>query len=69
MTSKLYLPRRQVVIYMYLTYCLKTLISIIMMDDDIGELVLTVIHLQAPLDSGKFHAKQDNSAEISNNLR
>ena len=27
-----------------------------MMDDDIGELVLTVIHLQAPLDSGKFHA-------------
>ena len=27
-----------------------------MMDDDIGELVLTVINLQAPLDSGKFHA-------------
>ena len=56
MTSKLYLPRRQVVIYMYLTYCLKKIIFIIMMDDDIGELVLTVIHLQAPLDSGKFHA-------------
>ena len=27
-----------------------------MMDDDIGELVLTVIHLQAPLDSSKLHA-------------
>ena len=28
-----------------------------MMDDDIGEfIVLTVIHLQAPLDSGNFHA-------------
>ena len=27
-----------------------------MMDDDIGELVLTVIHLQAPLDSDNFHA-------------
>ena len=26
------------------------------MDDDIEELVLTVIHLQPPLDSGKFHA-------------
>ena len=26
-----------------------------MMDADIGEFVLTVIHLQAPLDSGKFH--------------
>ena len=28
-----------------------------MMDDDIDELVLTVIHLQAPLDFGKFHAR------------
>ena len=27
-----------------------------MMDDDIGELVFTVIHLQASLDSGKLHA-------------
>ena len=27
-----------------------------MTDDDIGELVLTVIHLQVPLASGKFHA-------------
>ena len=27
-----------------------------MMNDDIGELVLTVIHLHAPLDYGKFHA-------------
>ena len=26
------------------------------MDDHIGELVLTVIHLQAPLAFGKFHA-------------
>ena len=26
------------------------------MDDDIGEFLLTVIHLQAPLDSGKFPA-------------
>ena len=26
------------------------------MDDDIGELVLTVMHLQTPLDFGKFHA-------------
>ena len=26
-----------------------------MMNDDIGELVLTVIHLQVPLASGKFH--------------
>ena len=41
---------------MYLTYCLKKYLFIIMMDDYIGELVLTVIHLQAPLDSGKFHA-------------
>ena len=54
MTSKLYLPRRQVVIYMYLTYCLKKKKFRIMMDDGIGELVLTVIHLQAPLESGKI---------------